>query len=101
MTIPAKHPLDSCQRCGILDTSPEREQDIRMTVGARALCAECRDDLALLDSDVEPLIRTMPEPGKIYRLTGAGDTPSVARGDKLEDCVVDPKQLLADLHRPL
>jgi hypothetical protein len=30
-----------------------------------------------------------PEPGKIYRLTGGRDTPSVARGDPLADCEVE------------
>jgi hypothetical protein len=33
--------------------------------------------------------REQPEPGKVYRLTGGSDEPSIARGDALSDCEVD------------
>ena len=39
----------------------------------------------------EPARDEKPEPGKVYRLTGDSDTPSIARGDKLTDCEVDKK----------
>ena len=51
-------------------------------------------------ASIEPKKKTVrndkPEPGKVYRLTGGRDTPSVARGDPLEDCVVENESAVED-----
>lgn len=44
-----------------------------------------------------------PEPGKVYRLTGA-DVPSIANGDSWRDSEIPQpplRELLADHHEPL
>lgn len=36
------------------------------------------------------MTRSVPQPGNVYRLIGKDDETSIAKGDALEECVVEP-----------